>query len=377
MAPHASTVDLLRVLLVEDNAGDARLIREELADVARTSYALGHVSGLGDGLRLLLETPGSYDAVLLDLSLPDGQGLGNIVRLRAVAPQVPVVVLTGLDDEDTALQALQFGAQDYLVKGRVSGNEIDRALRYAIERRRCEVMVRQQEEDARDAELRERFIGILGHDLRNPLNTIAVSAAVLDFTNFDERQRQALQRVSSATRRMARMIDDLLDFTRARLGGGFPIDLDTCDLASLCRQVADDVMAARSHATVEVVSTGCSIGQWDIERLTQVVTNLVSNALDHGEPGRPVLVHVEGDGDPVRLHVENAGPPIPKEVLPHIFDAFRRAGVESRERSDGLGLGLFIVRQIVQAHDGTIAVTSTGGVTRFTVDLPRQPAHRA
>jgi phosphoserine phosphatase RsbU/P len=376
-ARRASVVDVLRILLVEDNPGDARLIREHLADVASTAYHLTHAQDLADGLATLTTAATTFDAVLLDLSLPDGEGLGNILRLRAEAPQVPVVVLTGLDDEDLALQALQVGAQDYLVKGRVRGTEIDKALRYARERRRCEAMVHQQDLAARDAELRERFIGILGHDLRNPLNTIMVSAAVLETTMGraeDDRQRLALQRISTSTRRMARMIDDLLDFTRARLGGGFPIQLASCDLAALCQQVTDELLGARPDARIDLSREGDCAGSWDVDRLAQVISNLTANALDHGNGDQPVSVHVDGRRqDVLRVEVVNHGPRIPPEVLPHIFEAFRRAGADTRERSSGLGLGLFIARQIVQAHGGDISIDSDDHATRFTVVLPRHP----
>jgi phosphoserine phosphatase RsbU/P len=375
-ARRPSVVDVLRILLVEDNPGDARLIREHLADVASTAYHLTHAQDLTNGLATLTTAPTTFDAVLLDLSLPDGEGLGNILRLRAEAPQVPVVVLTGLDDEDLALQALQVGAQDYLVKGRVRGTEIDKALRYARERRRCEAMVHQQDLAARDAELRERFIGILGHDLRNPLNTIMVSAAVLDTTvgQAEDRQRLALQRISTSTRRMARMIDDLLDFTRARLGGGFPIQLASCDLAALCQQVADELLGARPDACIDLSREGDCAGSWDVDRLAQVISNLTANALDHGNGDKPVSVHVDGRRpDVLRVDVVNHGPKIPAEVLPHIFEPFRRAGAETRERSSGLGLGLFIARQIVQAHGGDISIDCDDDATRFTVVLPRHP----
>jgi phosphoserine phosphatase RsbU/P len=170
------------------------------------------------------------------------------------------------------------------------------------------------------------------------------------------------------------MIADLLDFTRGRLGGGIPVEREPGDLFALTYEVLEELRMTTLQSRISTQATGDGQGEWDRDRLTQVVQNLVSNALKHGEKGSPLRVMMEGEGDPVVLSIQNHGTPIPPELVPHLFDPFRRGRGEGANDAltGGLGLGLYIVQEIVRAHDGTITVTSderTG--TMFTVRLPR------
>jgi signal transduction histidine kinase len=229
-------------------------------------------------------------------------------------------------------------------------------------------------ERARVAEFQERFVGILGHDLRNPLSALMMSLTHLE-RSAPEPQRKGIARMQASATRMERMVDQLLDLTRSRLAGGIPICPTSADLGVVVDRVVDELRAQCGSRRIEVERGADLEGTWDPDRLEQVASNLVGNAVGHGDPGEPVSVKIRGDGEHVVMTVHNAGSPIPDELRAVLFDPFRRgARVPRSEHTAGLGLGLYISREIVAAHGGTIDVTSDERHgTTFTVTLPRTP----
>ncbi|WP_240359300.1 sensor histidine kinase [Pyxidicoccus trucidator] len=226
-----------------------------------------------------------------------------------------------------------------------------------------------------EARFRERFIGILGHDLRNPLNAISLSARALRRRSAHNSNHQQLaQRIERSAARMGTMISDILDLTRARLSGGIPLNLAPVNLTTVCRQVVEELTAAWPERYIAFDVDGRADGVWDADRLAQVLSNLVGNALEHGAQDAPVILRcMEQDVWQV-LEVNNPGAPIPAPQLATLFDPFRQASTarEKGRRRGGLGLGLFIVREIVQAHGGSVHVSSSEhDGTTFTVSLPR------
>ena len=232
---------------------------------------------------------------------------------------------------------------------------------------------RTEEELRRAAEFRERFIGIVSHDLRNPLNAILLSAnALMRAEDLAPRHLKPVRRIITSAERMARMIGELLDFTRGRLGGGIPVSPQHLNLRHLVRHVMEELEAGHPGRELRLEGTGRFDGAWDPDRLSQVIGNLVKNALDYSPEGTPVRLRLRDEGESVVLEVNNAGPPIPAELLPSIFEPFRRLARDSPHPASGLGLGLYIVEQIVRGHEGTLSVRSTAEEgTTFTVRLPR------
>ena len=221
-------------------------------------------------------------------------------------------------------------------------------------------------------ELRELFIGVLAHDLTNPLSAIVATAdVILRRGALPEVEYEATARISSSASRALRMIDQLLDFTQSRLGGGLPVHPVTSDLARICRTTIDELQSDHPERVFALEVSGGCIGSWDPDRLARLVGNLIANAIQHGDPGTPVRVQLRDEGENVILQVANQGEPISAEFLPTIFEAFRRRTGENP--SQGLGLGLFIARQIVEAHGGSIRVDSLAPArtTTVTVRLPR------
>ncbi len=224
--------------------------------------------------------------------------------------------------------------------------------------------------------LNELFVGVVGHDLRNPLSAVVNTAQLALRRDEGSRLSKALTRIISASERMTRMIEQLLDFTRTRIGGGIPLDPKDTELGALVRHVLDEVEDANPEKAVAIEMSGDLDGYWDADRLAQVVSNLAGNAVSHGASGSPVKVHVDGtQADLVVLRVWNAGVVRP-EMLEVMFEPFRGTGIR-RDTAKGLGLGLYITQQIVLAHGGSIAVISAPdeGTTTFTVTLPRRARH--
>jgi PAS domain S-box-containing protein len=228
------------------------------------------------------------------------------------------------------------------------------------------------EELSRTVRFSEMFVGILGHDLRNPLSAISTSATLLGRRAADdERFTKLVGRILGSVERMDRMISQLLDFTRIRIGNGIPLQCASVDLADVARAAVEEIESSCVRP-IDVLTTGDTAGTWDRDRLTQLVSNLAANACQHGGDA-PISIAVDGsEPDTVRLEVRNGGV-IPADVMPSIFDPFRRATDRARGGS-GLGLGLYITQQIALAHGGTIAAESRDERTRFVVELPRHAA---
>lgn len=227
-------------------------------------------------------------------------------------------------------------------------------------------------ERERSDHLRELFIGVLGHDLRDPLAAIVMGASLLlDSDDIAPEHTRVLERIASSAERMGRMVTDILDFTRGRVGGGIPLHRAPVDLHAIVRAAVAEVEVAYPRRAVEVVTSGSIIGEWDGDRLAQVVSNLLTNAMEHGDPAKPVRVRLAEEHGSLRLEVHNDGHPIPEAALPLLFDPFRRGGARGSS-TKGLGLGLYIAQQIVRAHGGTLTVESSPDRgTTFTVVLPR------
>lgn len=228
------------------------------------------------------------------------------------------------------------------------------------------------------AQARERLMGILGHDLRNPLNVVKMGTSVLLNGSIPAAKQQGvIGQISRSADRMERMIGDLLDFTRSRLGEGIPVAPQSVDLNALMRQALEEFGISNPDQKVQLraAAADCQVTA-DPDRFTQVVSNLIANAIQHSPPGTAVNVRLEGFEADVRLSVHNHGIPIPPESLSSLFEPFCRGGDSANEPhlpTSGLGLGLYIVSQIMRAHGGSISVCSTAGEgTTFTARWPRR-----
>jgi len=222
---------------------------------------------------------------------------------------------------------------------------------------------------------RDMYLAILSHDLRNPLNSIALSAESLRQTEHSGDAFGCASQISTNARVMGRMIGDLLDYTRTRLGAGMPVSPARMDLAILCRELFDEFRTAHPDRVIHFQSDGEQTGEWDTDRLRQAISNLLGNAVQHGAEDASIDLKVTGNASEVVVLVHNGGPPIPPGELPRIFEPLvRGAGAEHprRNRPGSIGLGLYIAREVARSHGGRIDVTSSlEAGTDFTMHLPR------
>jgi PAS domain S-box-containing protein len=214
---------------------------------------------------------------------------------------------------------------------------------------------------------REQFIAVLGHDLRSPLAAISISAQALRHLHLESPYVAIVEQIDNTSRRMASLVADVMDFAHGRLGNGVPLVRKLCDLRAVCAEIVADIERVHRDRTINFSAAGDLHGEWDAGRLAQVMTNLIANAVAHGQD--PITLTLAGSADELLLQVSSRGPAIAAHVLARLFEPFARG--DSSPTDGGLGLGLYIVSEIVKAHDGTIDVTSEIGATTFTVRIPR------
>ena len=371
--------ETLRVLLVEDNPTDALLVEVALEEMAAPAPLLSHVELLAQAKSALESS--EFDVVLIDLNLPDGEGLGNFETLQELAPDTPMIVLTGLSDESVAVAAIARGASDYLIKGETQTALLERSIRYAIERKRNEngrlelvkAQIEREEAEAANA-AKDQFLATISHELRTPLNAIMGWTSLVRSGDLDEETvQQALEVIERNARVQAQLIEDLLDVSRI-ISGNFRLEFGEIDLDGIARATAVTFQPQLKEKQIDLrldlqpVPELCG----DPTRLQQVTWNLLSNAIKFTPAQGQVRVSTERIGDRVILEISDSGQGIAAEFLPHIFDRFRQADGSTTRRHGGLGLGLAIVRHIVELHHGTVAVRSAGAGqgTTFTVTLP-------
>jgi sigma-B regulation protein RsbU (phosphoserine phosphatase) len=363
-----------QILLIEDNPGDADLVRLRLVE-GKTPVNVNCVNRLADGLASITREMPSV--VLLDLNLPDSHGAETFRRVLEHAPNIPIVVLSGQDDEALAVKAVHQGVQDYLVKGDISSKHLERAIRYAVERqallRALEMSQKQQ------LEFKNRFLSHVSHELRTPLTCIHqyVSLLVDGLAGpLAPDQRDHLKTVLKSVNQLHAMIRDLLEATRAE-SGKMRIEPRCIGLGELVQQTIAMMrpMADEKKIGLEIgLDQRLSLVLADPDRVLEVLINLVDNAIKFTSPEGSVMVQAsmaDADAAYVYLSVTDTGRGIGPEAKALIFERLYQDPDSVDNNRSGLGLGLFICREIVRLHEGRIWVSSEPGQgTTFTFTLP-------
>lgn len=362
------------VLLIEDNPGDADLVRLRLVD-GKTNVNVDCVNRLSDGLAALKEKlPG---VILLDLNLPDSQGAETFRKVLEKAPNVPVVILSGRDDEELAIKALHQGVQDYLVKGAISSSSLDRAMRYAVERQallRSLEMSRKQQ-----LEFKNQFLSHVSHELRTPLTCIHQFVTILldglsGEVNPD--QRDHLKTILKSVNQLGAMVRDLLEASRAE-SGKTRVEPRCITIGDLIQQAVAMMqpVAREKEVGLEVgVDTRIPFVYGDPGRILEVLINLTDNAIKFTPQGGAVTVQaclVPTDTDFVYVSVTDTGCGITPEGRALVFERLYQDPNAVDNSRKGLGLGLFIAKELVSLHGGRIWVASEPGHgSTFTFTLP-------
>jgi signal transduction histidine kinase len=363
-----------QVLLIEDNPGDADLVRLRLVE-GKSPVNVNCVNRLADGLiSLTRETP---SVVLLDLNLPDSHGAETFRRVMEHAPNVPVVVLSGQDDEALAIKAVHQGVQDYLLKGNITSKHLERAIRYAVERqgllRALEITQKQQ------MDFKNQFLSHVSHELRTPLTCIhQYVTLLLDGLAGPVAPEQSdhLKTVLKSVNQLHAMVRDLLEATRAE-SGKMRVEPRCVALGELVQQT---VAMMRPTADEKRIGLEIAVDQTlplvhaDPDRVLEVLINLVDNAIKFTPPDGAVMVQacrVDADPGSVYISVSDTGRGISPESKALIFERLYQDGDSIDNNRSGLGLGLFICREIVRLHQGRIWVSSEPGQgSTFTFTLP-------
>ena len=362
------------VLLIEDNPGDADLVRLRLVE-GDSAVSVSCVNRLEDGLASISKQPPSV--VLLDLNLPDSHGADTFRKVLEKAPGVPVVILSGQDDEALAMKALHQGVQDYLVKGDITSGQLERVMRYAIER---QALIRSLEMSRKQQlEFKNQFLSHVSHELRTPLTCIHQFVTILLdglAGEVNTEQRYHLGTVLNSVNQLRAMIHDLLEATRAE-SGKIRIEARCINIAELIQQAISMMAftAKEKRVGLEVgLDTRIPFVYADPDRVLQVMINLIDNGIKFTPPDGSVMVKacmVEADPNMIYLSVSDTGRGIDLEAKTLIFERLYQDPNSIDNSRAGLGLGLFIAKELVELHGGRIWVASEiGNGSTFSFTLP-------
>lgn len=392
MSAHQNEIkQSIQVLCIEDSDADADLVSESLKNCSDPRYIIHRETRLVDAFEYLkTQKP---DVVLLDLSLPDSYGFETVTNFLAQAPLLPMIVLTGANDKTLGIQSIKSGAQDYLVKGLTDGYLLSRIILYAIERKTNLLKLTESLEKERLAhdeaekaiKLRDEFLSIASHEFRAPLSVLKMQMQLLIDTLQKEKNEFLLNMAKMAKRQITRfcsLVEKLFDYSQIQ-SGRLQLEYSTCDLNEIIKEsvelLAPELKTAGCEVTFNLEKSLQSNkpikGEWDRLRLEQVFINLLSNAIKYA-PGKPLEISVSQDHEHVWILFKDNGPGIKTQDKDKMFQRFER--LNQTNLVPGLGLGLYIIRQIVNAHGGSIEVESNLGVgTTFAIHLPIKPTKTA
>ncbi len=361
-------VDSTCMLIVDDNPGDRYLLIDSISESGQWPARAASASTLDEACRQLATE--NFDVILLDLGLPDSQGLATLERMLVTCRDTPVVVLTCLADEALAIDALRRGAQDYIVKGATRGASLMRAVRQAAERGRTVAALRRLDR------LKSELVSTASHELRTPMSIIRefvslVADGAVGTVNDD--QLECLNAALRNCDRLTDLVSDLLDMARID-SGALTLRRRHVDLLALVRDVSNDFLpTCRSRNQTLIIDLPEKLPQIvaDPARLQQVLVNLIGNAHKFAPDGGHIAVSASVHADGVRISVRDNGRGISPDMQSQIFEAFRQLDASTSAGARGTGLGLTITRSIVDLHGGRIGVESAaGGGACFTVTLP-------
>lgn len=373
---------LIQILLVEDSPTFAQAVHHSLrGDAAGSEVEITHVTRLDEALRLVQRQ--ELDVILLDLTLPDTRGLETARRMHAAAPTVPIVVLTGSDDDTLGLQAIREGIQDYLVKTQTDLRALPRVVRYAMERKRADSdrlrLMQQLQETVADLrrthEVKDAFLSIVTHDLRTPLQVILGFADLLrEGTLPQERASGAADMIYESGVTQLKLIDNLLDFA-ALEAGHLRIETRATDVGEVVDSCINMLRVKSDEKKVGLTMAlppGLPQVEADPERLLQVMTNLVANALKFTPASGRITVQAEVcPNGYVQISVSDTGIGIARQDWDKVFQRFGQVESAQRYNKRGTGLGLFITSSLVEAQGGRIWLESEAGKgTTFHFTLP-------
>jgi signal transduction histidine kinase len=376
----------MQVLLVEDNPADATLVRQAFSQFPQETWQFIGVETLGEAITAYQQMSDvaehdSFDLVLLDLGLPDAKGLETIQQFLAASPEALVIVLSGLDDKTLALRAIEQGAQDYLVKDQITLQTLLKSIQFAIRRQhtlrqmqRSACVMQQALQQAQAVnEQQISFVGMVSHEIRNPLGVIQMSTELLQSTlnePINAKVQKWLGKIQIASDQVIYLLNDVLTLCRLR-AENLSCKYSYVHLHNFCTDLVDEIQqtSGENHAIELTVQKGLGHAFIDIQLVRSIGTNLISNAIKYTPQGGIIRFNVTAHDRWLTLLIQDAGIGIPEAEQQHLFEHFYRAS--NAADIAGTGLGLAIVKRCVVALQGKIAVESkVDQGTTFKVQLP-------
>ncbi|HZU66937.1 MAG TPA: ATP-binding protein [Ktedonobacteraceae bacterium] len=364
------------ILLIEDDEEDFILLQKVLAKVSSTRYKVQWEQHAGEGLAHMLRE--DHDICLIDYRLGANSGIELLKEARRRGYDLPIILLTGaVGGGGIDIQALQAGADDYITKDLLQGELLDRLIRYAIERRKAEqerqrLMREQMIRDERDAR-RNEFISMVVHELKTPLSSIKGYSQLLGRRcgrSGDTQGAQLAARLDQQVNRLTSLIDDLQDINRME-GGKLRLRESLFAFDELVAEVVADIQLTTEQQTIVIEGRSGATIYGDRERISQVLTNLLANAIKYAPESETILVKLKRDEQFVTACVQDFGPGIPKEYQEYIFEPFYRVDTPDNGSKQGLGLGLAIAAGLIKRHQGRLWVESEEGAgATFCFTLP-------
>jgi len=365
----------LRVLLVEDDPMDQRLVRRALRDVRRVRFEVEVAPTLAAAREALED--GAFDLVALDLSLPDGSGVDLVDAVTHVAPELPIVVMTGNDDEELALELIHRGIEDYLVKSSFEPAHVGSCFRHAVERHRSRAAVEAARRHAEEASLaKSRFVASMSHEIRTPLNAILGMADLLLEAELELDHRQYVEIFRRTGRNLLFLLNNVLELSCVE-SGRFQLHEGPFEPVSLARAAVETFAYAAHkknlHIAVDPRIDADARYVGDEDRIRQVLLNLVGNAVkftDAGHVSLRIQERVGEGGTVLEIEVEDTGPGVPESARAAIFQSYVRARHGAHAKS-GTGLGLSLCHELIARMGGRLSLVSQEGLgSRFTIELP-------
>ncbi len=365
--------ETIEILLFEDNPGDTGLIEAMLEEFTDFAYKLNNVETLDEGLHLLKER--QFDVILLDLGLPDSEGINTFLDVHITSPATPIIILTGLTDEKIGINAVKKGAQDYLVKGQVESRLLERSIKYSMERKKAEKELKETvEELKRSNDELQQFAYITSHDLQEPLRTIASYTQLIERRYKDKLDGDAdefLDFIVKAAVRMKDMIQGLLYYSRVGTRGGEFISTNT---EELLETVISNLNAAIEENDASITHDSLPVILADEGQLIQLFQNLISNSIKFKKDDAHPKIHISAQEDENRreyvFSISDNGIGIEPQYFDRIFEVFKR--LHTRIEYEGTGIGLSISKRIIERHGGKMWVESefgVGSIFYFTIPM--------
>lgn len=359
----------INILVVDDDCDDRRLVELFLKKSSQSvEFTVSAAATIAQALEIL--KAGFFDVMLLDLQLPDSKGIQTVQKAQGASAGVPIVVLTGLADEETGLEAIRNGADDYLIKGQSLQYTLVRALRYAIERKQTERL-------KEVVKVKSDFLSTVSHELRTPLTCMKESIDIILgglVGEINSQQRKFLNITTRNIDRLSRLIDNVLHFQKLE-AGKMKLHMAPNDMNEVIRDVKETMapLADEKGITLDIrLDETIPAADFDKDKITQVLMNLTDNAIKFTHKGGIVIESYQRDGS-VCVYVKDTGLGIRKESFPRLFCEFEQLSDPKEGKIGGSGLGLAISRKIVEEHNGRIwAESEFAKGTTFTFELPFQ-----